>query len=106
MNYSQVGKRIRDRRIKMNISQQQMASYLNFSYQHISNIERGMGRPSLELLVQISNILDVSMDYLLQDSLKTPEHFQGTYAITDVEDYLIKQQSSIVEIQKMLRNIS
>lgn len=102
MDYQQIGKRIREKRKYHNISQQEMANYLNFSYQHISNIERGMTGISLELLVRISNLLQVSVDYLLQDSLTQPYQNEDLLLITNVETYLKQQQTELFELQKLL----
>ncbi|MGN0497356.1 MAG: helix-turn-helix domain-containing protein [Lachnospiraceae bacterium] len=102
MNYQLIGKRIQEKRKKKNISQKEMARYLNFSYQHLSNIERGISGISLELLVRISDLLQVSLDYLLQDSLQHPYQGDNGYFITDMEDYLLKQQTEIFELQKLI----
>ena len=42
---------------------------LNVSRKHISQIEAAISRPSLETLVDIANILNISADDLLVDSL-------------------------------------
>lgn len=102
MDYQQIGKRIKEKRKCNNISQQEMANCLNFSYQHISNIERGMTGISLELLVRISNLLQVSVDYLLQDSLTQPYHGEDFLLITNVESYLKQQQTELFELQKLI----
>ena len=46
------------------------ASSDNVSNKHISNIELGKAKPSLEALVHIANALEISTDDLLVDSLK------------------------------------
>lgn len=102
MNYQQIGKRIKEQRKCHNISQQEMANYLNFSYQHISNVERGITGISLELLVRISNLLQVSVDYLLQDSLIQPYQYEDLSLISNVETYLKQQQTELFELQNLL----
>lgn len=102
LDYQQIGQRIKEKRKNCNISQQEMANHLNFSYQHISNIERGMTGISLELLVQISNLLQVSVDYLLQDNLTQPYRGEDFLLITNVESYLKQQQLELFELQKII----
>lgn len=102
MDYQQIGRRIKEKRKYRNISQQEMAKHLNFSYQHISNIERGITGISLELLVRISNLLQVSVDYLLQDNLTQPYHGEDFLFITNVESYLKQQQTELFELQKII----
>lgn len=102
MNYERIGQRIKEKRICKNISQQEMAKNLNFSYQHLSNVERGITGISLELLVKISDLLQVSMDYLLQDNLHRPYEGEDVYLISNMETYLYHQQTELRELQKMI----
>ena len=46
-------------------TQEKSAEELNISLEHLGNIERGKGKPSLELLVEIALYFHVSTDYLL-----------------------------------------
>ena len=46
-------------------TQEKSAEELNISLEHLGNIERGKGKPSLELLVEIALYFNVSTDYLL-----------------------------------------
>ena len=39
--------------------------HINISIEHLGNMERGQGKPSLELLVEIALYFNVSTDYLL-----------------------------------------
>ena len=39
--------------------------WCNISIEHLGNMERGQGKPSLELLVEIALYFQVSTDYLL-----------------------------------------
>lgn len=54
-------------RKQSNLSQEQLAQKLNVSRQAVSKWETGEGYPELDKLVQISNIFDVSLDYLIKD---------------------------------------
>lgn len=65
MDYTALGNRIRESRIRQNYTQMQVAEQLLFSQKHIGNIERGNARPSIDLLVGLANTLEVSLDYLL-----------------------------------------
>ena len=105
MDYAQLGYRIQKTRIYKHVTQRQMAKQLHFSQQHIGNVERGLARPSIDLLVDISNILNVSVDYLLQDSLK--RSYIGTAAgvLSDIQAFLIQQEMEIQELQKLLEDI-
>lgn len=63
------GKRVREARVKANLTQQQLADKLDVSQNFLGDIERGVKLPSLEKLIQLSNLLKVSLDSLFADSL-------------------------------------
>ena len=46
-------------------TQEKAAEELNISLEHLGNMERGKGKPSRELLVEIALYFNVSTDYLL-----------------------------------------
>lgn len=104
MNYIQLGKRIRETRCLLKVTQVEMAEKLNFSQQHIGNIERGSAHPSLDLLVEISNTLDVSVDYLLQDSLHRPYPESVSEIYSDIQHLLRQQQYEIIRLQNIYKN--
>lgn len=102
MNYTALGNRIRECRVKHKFTQLQVAEQLLFSQKHIGNIERGSARPSIDLLVRISNTLNVSLDYLLQDSL-THKTADSSAIFTEVlEQYLEHQKMEMIQIQNHL----
>jgi len=60
-----LGQRIRDRRISLEITQENLASNLGVTAQHISAIEKDKRVPSLYFMVRLSKELGVSIDYLV-----------------------------------------
>ncbi len=60
-------------RKEKNITQEQLAEMLNVSRQAVSKWEQGAGYPETEKLILISQKLDVSIDYLLdeKENIKT-----------------------------------
>ncbi len=69
MDYTSLGARIRRERVLHSWTQEQLAEKVNISVSFLGHIERGTRKASLETLVSISNVLDISLDYLLCDSL-------------------------------------
>ena len=102
MNYDALGKRIREIRTLNNYTQSQVAEELHFSQKHLGNIERGSAHPSLECLVSIANTLHISMDYLLQDSLKPYQSNLSYEYMVIFSQFLEQQQISIHNLQKKL----
>ena len=73
IQYDVIGNRIRIRRKELNLKQYQVAEQLNISNNHMSSIENGREKPSLETLLGICNILNVTPDYLLLGNMHTDD---------------------------------
>ena len=69
INYKKLGKRIQSARRETGLSQEQLAEAIGKSPSAVSTIETGKRGASLETLVHIANVLQVSADYLLADQL-------------------------------------
>lgn len=67
MNYYEVGQRIRKFRKAYNFSQEQLAEKVGISTTHMSHIETGNTKLSLQVFVDIANALSVQTDELLYD---------------------------------------
>lgn len=65
-NRDEFGKRVKQARMDKHLTQVQLADLLGVEWQQISRIERGFSGCSNELLVPLSEELDVSTDYLLK----------------------------------------
>lgn len=69
MNLTALGRQIKAAREMRHMTQEQLSAAVDYSVDHISVIERGKKAPRLDKLVEIANVLGVSMDYLLQEDL-------------------------------------
>lgn len=102
MNYLAFGNRVRLCRLKNDYTLQELASRTHYSPKHIGNIERGCARPSIELLIQLSNYLNTSPDYLLQDSLLPSSSYPSIYHSSELlisfQQYLDDQQSVLQQM--------
>ena len=65
LNFERIGRKIKERRIELSLTQDYMATILDVNSSHISNIENGRAHPSLAILVKIANILQCSVDEFL-----------------------------------------
>ena len=70
MDYVYLGKRIRDRRKSLKLSQEKLSEIADITTSYFGQIERAERIPSLETLVNISNALGVTVDFILADSIK------------------------------------
>ena len=66
-NYKKaMGERLHNRRKTMHMTQEQLAEKLDISIKHYSEAERGITGLSVENLIKVSEILGISLDYLLK----------------------------------------
>ena len=70
VNYYLVGSKIKEKRKKRELTQEQLAEMCDLSVSYIAHIERGTKSLSLETAVKLSNVLGVSLDYLLLDEIQ------------------------------------
>ena len=63
--YQEIGSRIRDARIINNITQQVLADQLGLTRASIINIEMGRHKPSLHLLLEIAEVLQLDYTALI-----------------------------------------
>jgi len=61
-----MGKRLKVERKKYHLTQENIAEMLDISVKHYSEVERGITGLSVENIIKISNILNVTTDYLLK----------------------------------------
>ncbi len=84
MNYELLGRKIRQQRKEKKYTLEQLAEKLDVSTTFIGQIERAKGIPSLETLVKIANILEISTDNLLFGDLNSKSG--NNYFIKKVEE--------------------
>ena len=73
MDYQLLGKRIQLYRKQKGLTQSQLAEAAGYSHTYIGSLENGRSKPSLEAVIRIANLLGVTPDQLLGDSLDCPE---------------------------------
>ncbi len=69
LDYTGIGQRIAKRRIQAGLKQNTLAEKIGISNNYLSSIERGKEKPSLEIIVNICNALQVTPDYLLMGNM-------------------------------------
>lgn len=91
MDYKRLGKRIREERLKLNLTQAQLAEAIDISDTYIGAIERGERSLTLDTLVRLVNRLGVTIDYMLCDS------------VSDTDSNIIEQFKQIIDNQPLER---
>ncbi len=84
LNYIKIGQSIKNYRKKKHITQKQLAKLINKSVTHISKIEQGQSKASLQTIVDIANTLDITIDEILKENI-----------IKTAKDEMIKEYNEI-----------
>ena len=91
MDYKRLGKRIREERQRLSLTQAQLAESIDISDTYMGAIERGERSLTLDTLVRLVNRLGVTVDYLLSDS------------VSDTDSNIIEQFKQIIDCQPLER---
>ena len=65
MDTVELGKRIKNRRLELNLTQSDIKQKTGISTGNLSDIERGRSAPSASALCELSDVLECSVDYIL-----------------------------------------
>lgn len=91
MDYKQLGRRIREERQRLHLTQAQLAEAIDISDTYMGAIERGERSLTLDTLVRLVNRLGVTIDYMLADS------------VTDTDQNILEQFKQITDNQPLER---
>jgi transcriptional regulator with XRE-family HTH domain len=104
LNFIEIGKQISNARHQAGLSQAQLSRLIGRDQSYLCKVESGLKVPSLELLVDIANQLDISMDTLVGSNLvaakddNTKEQFEEIFrGCSKKEKQLLLQIISVVK---------
>jgi transcriptional regulator with XRE-family HTH domain len=69
---AEIGKRMRMRRLMLNMSQESLASNIGVTFQQVQKYEQGANRVGASRLAQIASVLDVSVGEFFESSRTGP----------------------------------
>lgn len=106
-NYKQeIGLRLKQLRKENSLTQEKLAEMLGISQKHYSEAERGITGLSVKHLIQISDILSVSLDYLLKGYISkySSEPVKNNVLINNLyfssSEYTQQQMLKLLQIAK------
>lgn len=79
MQSDKIGNIIKKLRLEKNYTQKNLADKMNISDKTISKWERGLGCPDLSLINELSEILEIDIQKLLEGDLCTNQLFNGNF---------------------------
>ena len=65
LNYIEIGKRIKNKRKELQLTQETLSEIIDVSPSYISEIERGCSISSLSTIAKIAQTLELNLDYLI-----------------------------------------
>ena len=103
-----VGKRVRLRRTLLGLSQEQLGTELNITFQQVQKYERGANRISASRLWDICQILDVPINYFFDDMTEntmrsSPRRVSRGSELLDLSDEQIKDPMARRETLELVR---
>lgn len=98
INYAQLGKRIKQHRMKAKITQEALADQIDVATSTIAHAEAGTSKPSLPLLIKIANALNVTLEQLLCDNLTAAEVYIEKDIAELLEDCSAKEKKIIKDV--------
>ncbi|MHB1457618.1 MAG: helix-turn-helix domain-containing protein [Armatimonadota bacterium] len=87
MNIRDLGNRIREQRTTRRLRQADIAGVLGVSVQAVSKWERGENAPDISLLVELSRLLGVSIEWILGGTSAETDTFSAAIFCTSLNGY-------------------
>lgn len=97
LDFSVIGHRIKEIRTNKKLTQEYLAEKTGVNVSHISNIETNKVKVSLTLLVSICNVLDVTLDYILENEYHNP------HTVTEKELFNVIKDMEQIKLETLLR---
>ena len=104
MDYQALGKRIREERLKLHLTQEKLAEDIGVSNTYIGLIGRGERSVTLDTLVRLANRLGITIDYLLQDSIDPKDDVYENIWRQLFYNATSDQQEMMINVVKLLLN--
>ena len=104
MDYMKLGEKLKKERIRKRLTQETLAEMADITSSYVGQIERGERKVTLAKLVRIANVLNVSIDYLLSDTVELVDdnlQVEIKNAMNNMEE---KDKLMIIDIIKIIND--
>lgn len=106
LDFKIIGARIQKRRTEMKMTQADLAERIDTNQKHLSRIEGGYHRCTLDIIVAIAKALDVSVDYLIADYEDSSNPSTVQVIIDEIKDMTPKQLEMLQENIKTIKKFN
>jgi transcriptional regulator with XRE-family HTH domain len=97
-----VGKRFKQYREKVGLTQEALAEKLDLHPNYISRIERGTSFPGYAVLIKILNTLEISADAILCDVVNESKRYRESELFVQLKDLELEEQNRILDVIELL----
>lgn len=98
MDKADLGKKLREARLKKGYTQQVLAEKADVAEMYISQLERGLKMPSMNLFIKLITALDISSDYILRDEIPSGKEYVYDEFTQKLDTLTPKQRRAAMEI--------
>ena len=102
MIYKRIGKRIKQCREKLGLTQEQFAEKTGFSTNYISTLERGASFPRCDKLIILLNALEVPADAIFCDVLTHTNEYKATQLAEELHSVSPEAQKRILQMVELM----
>lgn len=96
INLEMLGKRIKQGRLKLDLTQYALAEEIGVSQNFLGDIERGIKAPSITTAIRLANVLGMSLDIMFAESL--------TNQVRETEDIILSDKQVSI-MKKFVKDI-
>lgn len=91
INLEMLGKRIKQGRLRQDLTQFALAEEVGVSQNFLGDIERGVKAPSVTTAIRLANVLNISLDVMFAESLTNQVNETQDVVFTDSQLTILKK---------------
>lgn len=99
---TRIGKRIKQCRERLGLTQEQFAEKTGFTANYISTLERGASFPRCEKLIILLNALEVSADAIFCDVVDHSAKYKASQLSQEIEALPLDAQKRIIQMVELM----
>lgn len=104
IDLKQFGQRIREARLKMKMSQAELADACSMSPSHLSDIENGKKCIGIDVFLRLAEVLQVSTDWLLRPDVPGSKQINNADAAELLEDCSADEAALLLELMANIKS--
>lgn len=106
MDKVSLGNRIKEARVKKGLTQLELSRAADINEMYLSEIERGIKMPSMNVFIKLISALDISADFLLRDEIPSGKEYVYDELTQKLEGLTPQQRKTAADIlDAYIRNL-